>query len=77
MIARRIWACRPTSTPSSSTESSIVVAPMDVHPGVKDELVTVAPLMTTPGDTAELWASPNFLRAVDELRRRVGPMKSV
>ena len=60
MMARLMAQPRPTSTPSSSTLSSIVVPLWTWHRGDSTELVTVAPEMTTPGETAELCASPNW-----------------
>jgi len=60
MIAFLITQLRPTSTPSSSTLSSIVVPLWMWQRGDSTELVTVAPEMTTPGETAELCASPNL-----------------
>ena len=70
MIARWIWAYRPTSTSSMSTESVTWAHECARTPGERIEPLTVAPETTTPGDTIESTAWPSRPGAgVDELGR--------
>src|SRR5690606_8037785 len=58
MIARWIWQCRPTVTPSISTESETVDQEFTRTPGESTELETEAPETTTPGEMTESTAEP-------------------
>ena len=58
MIALRITACRPTSTPCMRTDPSTSAHEWMRTSGDRIDLLTVEPEMMTPGDTMESSAWP-------------------